>query len=184
MAAINDQIRFEGISARELVKEYPQLGITTQNFYTHKAHIDIDGSKANYNRVLDKRKESKETELTKEPYPIDGDNNPISMKAMTQNLEMLGSTGDRRVDTALILDDIIACLPNVLDSVTVKDVIAAAKLKHEIFGDIGKADEGGRVEIKMNVLLQQVATEANKQGVTQEDIDLAIDMEEYEEPEE
>ena len=175
LADINDKIINDCVGARELVELYPQLGITTQNFYTHKAHADGDLSRASYAEMLKERKD--QTALTKEPYPVDENNHRMGLGEMQKNLAVMGSTGDRRVDTALILDDIIACLPNVIDTVTVKDVIAAAKLKHEIFGDIGKVDNK-TVEINMNVLLQQVAIEANNKGVTQEDIDLAIDMEE------
>ena len=84
LADINDKIINDCVGARELVELYPKLGITTQNFDTHKAHADGDLSRASYAEMLKERKD--QTVLTKEPYPVDGNNNPMGLEQIQQNL--------------------------------------------------------------------------------------------------
>lgn len=176
--AIERDIR-GGLGVVNIVKKYPQAELNAGNVYTHKKHLILVEARDVYDynlmekaekqneEYIDKKKRESEREIPEileSPdkmmmEPPDRSGMGIS-EQMATNLVESQTTGNRIMDDVLLLDTIIQQGRLILDDVTPKDVLGAIKLKHDLLNGVNNVDQTERIiEVRMGVLLQQIAKE-------------------------
>lgn len=181
----NDIVK--GMGAPSICRKYPDANINESNVYSHRNHLASSQARDKYERSLQEKVDSNFSSLatiplesaspSNSPGLSDNQSTPTILVKRSETRMALerATTGNRILDDVAILDMIIAQAEDRLADVTIKDILEAIKLKHQLLdGSISEndAERSNKTVLKIGTILNIVARMENGEKIETETLDM------------